>query len=895
MTPRTLILISLLALLPFAAQGQNGKEATADTPAAARTATAQDSLLVYLRHAMLFSQATPPEKVYLHLDNTGYFKGERIWMKAYVTQAQANRAGVATYVPSRISRVLYVELLNPTGDVVARRTLAVKNGEAEGDILLDSILGTGFYELRAFTRYMRNWGDGQEFSRVIPIFRKPEREGDYSQPTIDRVSYRHRLPNMRSDATEGNSAGTEREGKGDLVIRFFPEGGDLVVGLPSRVAYTVGSTDSGEIERGVTEFTPTSTAPQPFTYTDRQGRQRQVDLPAAQAEGCVMRLDALDPDSVTMRLDCSAAMQGRLLAYALLHNGTIVQCDTFTAQPRQTRAFPRLDLPAGVNQLTVFDSQGRIRAERLFFICPTAGLNLDTVAVEANVSALTPCCPVELTLHTSPNASLSFSAIDVATLTGGKQGNIATWMLLASDLKGYIDNPEYYFEADDEAHRRAADLLMMVQGWRRYDWQLLEGVRRFPRPLQPIEDGLYLFGQLQPSLSGWKKKNPVSNVDLTAILYNQAGNHLRGACTTDSVGNYAFRLPDINGEWHMEIQTRIDDKLKSYTVTIDRHFSPAARFLHPEESQMVEKNEPNLFRLPTQVAQRQDNSGYDDPLRGQTRFQIGDHHYVTATVKIKGRRHYWTDYSGGWYNEKSARSAAAIYYDCDAASDVYADKGEVQPTVYRWLEQKNELFLHGDLIMDDPDTFMGGYTANPGDTATSASWNRHYDGPSYKGRPIVWILNNKYAGATSVPRGLSGGTYIMSANLDRLPTYLDEVKSIYISEDASRLKHYAKWSDIEGLSPAIIYLYTHPTYSTSSNKGLRRTYFQGYNEPSTFEMEDYSLLPPMDDFRRTIYWQPSLHADADGRATVSFYNNSSARQLLLSIEGLTPEGVPVAK
>ena len=111
-----------------------------------------DSVLTYVKHAMLFNESMPQEKVYLHFDNTGYFKGERIWFKAYLRRAD-------TGAPSNISKVLYVELLNPSGDVIQKRKLKVENGEAQGDILLDSILGTGFYEVRAFTRYMMNFGD----------------------------------------------------------------------------------------------------------------------------------------------------------------------------------------------------------------------------------------------------------------------------------------------------------------------------------------------------------------------------------------------------------------------------------------------------------------------------------------------------------------------------------------------------------------------------------------------------------------------------------------------------------------------------------------------------------------------------------------------------------------
>jgi len=113
--------------------------------------SAGQRVLGYIRSSMRFGRFYPQEKVYLHLDNTGYFKGETIWFKAYVFRSDTESV-------TDLSHVLYVELLNPSGDIVARRELAIEGGEAHGDITVDSIMVTGFYELRAYTRYMTNWG-----------------------------------------------------------------------------------------------------------------------------------------------------------------------------------------------------------------------------------------------------------------------------------------------------------------------------------------------------------------------------------------------------------------------------------------------------------------------------------------------------------------------------------------------------------------------------------------------------------------------------------------------------------------------------------------------------------------------------------------------------------------
>ena len=84
--------------------------------------------------------------------------------------------------------------------------------------------------------------------------------------------------------------------------------------------------------------------------------------------------------------------------------------------------------------------------------------------------------------------------------------------------------------------------------------------------------------------------------------------------------------------------------------------------------------------------------------------------------------------------------------------------------------------------------------------------------------------------------------------------------------------------------------YTHKRFTTESQKGLRRTYFQGFNKPSAFQMEDYSVVPPMADYRRTIYWAPDVRTDASGKAKVEFYNNSTCREMYISAEGMSDDG-----
>ena len=170
-----------------------------------------------------FNKSFPQEKVYLHLDNTGYFMGEKIWFKAYVVRDDVQKL-------SDLSGVLYVELVNPSGDVVQTRKLEVKEGTADGCINLEGLLNSGFYEIRAYTRYMTNWGNTGIFSRVLPILNKPEKDGDWSSQTMDMFSYKKRLPDNREKEEEMSKL---------MNVAFYPEGGHLISRLRNRVAFAV--------------------------------------------------------------------------------------------------------------------------------------------------------------------------------------------------------------------------------------------------------------------------------------------------------------------------------------------------------------------------------------------------------------------------------------------------------------------------------------------------------------------------------------------------------------------------------------------------------------------------------------------------------------------------------
>ncbi len=812
-------------------------------------------ILSYLQKAMNFNKVVPQEKVYLHFDNMGYFENETLWFKAYVTRTDNGH-------PSDLSKVLYVELLNPTGDVLQTLKYPIDSlGMSHGEMKLDTILGSGLYEVRAYTRYMTNWGTNAVFSRVIPVFKTPKQEGDYSDLTIVPISYHHRLPNRREPMDTlylqavGEGIYTDDLNK-TISVNFYPEGGDLIVGKRCRVAMlavddnghpyesegfvmngagdVLASVKTDSLGRGLFELVP-DTGKLTFQMRNlKKKEKRQVQffaLPQAKTEGCTLSLDAVS-EQMLATLQCTDGICGNMLGYVLMHNGNIVRCDTIKAVPLLEIEMDRQAMPEGVNQLTVFDSWGRIMAERLFFICPKPN-KADSIQVTTLTQRLKPCGKVEMELRTRPNANLSFSAMDAQTMTNGKQGNMKTWMLLSSEVRGYIHNVDYYFEADDKEHRESADLLMLTQGWRRYDWRLMSERYTF-RKAQPIEDQFYLYGQLKE----YRKRNPVPNVKLYVSLYNEKGQSLLGNAVTDSLGNYAFKMPFMDGEWKMFIyttrETKGGEKRKTYYVGIDRQFSPVPRYLTPLETEILHPLKPNAFvRNPFAESEEEDEF-----------IPITEKNHVLNNVTVKAKRRYFTNDDWRYKNEAYGKIYASLYYNADRELDNILDRGEPVPKTSDFISRK---------LGTELDKY--GYEAR----------NKR------KGRNIAFVVDNNEGGGYS--------------------DWLNYIKSIYIVFNERISPTLGMWEIIE--SPEhniIVYLYTHRIFSSESDKGLRRTYFQGFNQASTFKTEDYNVIPPMADFRRTIWWQPDITTDAQGKAKVEFFNNSTCEEMYISVEGMTSDG-----
>lgn len=416
-----------------------------------------------------FGTGLPQEKAYLHIDNTCYFVGDTIWYKAYVTRSDKGWL-------TDLSKIMYVELLTPDGYLVERQQLKMEDGTAHGAFTLTDSLYAGYYELRAYTRWMLNFGRYEHphskytedmfynkqmakdffrdydklYSRVFPVFDHPKKAGRYAKDMTLRPMRRYYKA---------------RKGKPEIDLRFYPEGGHLIEGTDGHVAFEINDEEGQHLDtelsiidsdgkevartrtlnRGRGVFTLTDMKPDE-KYKARlhyQGYDYEVKLPEVEKEGYALHVERKDSvlrmiiqgtteskEELGIQIQCNGVSNAfRKLSPADMRKDTV---DIFWAS-----------LPTGVNQITVFNGEGRIYADRLFFV-NHHDYDQPLINIEGIKQEYTPFELIELRmkLFRHHDADVSLAIRDHATdETTYDNGTMLTEMLLASEIKGFVENP----------------------------------------------------------------------------------------------------------------------------------------------------------------------------------------------------------------------------------------------------------------------------------------------------------------------------------------------------------------------------------------------------------------------------------------------------------------------
>lgn len=624
---------------------------------------AQSPLDTLVMRAIMVNQLFPQEKVYLHFDNTSYYLGETMWFKAYVV-------GTADHTLRPQSKVLYVELVAPEGYIVETKKYKLNDkGCCSGEFDLRESILSGYYTVRAYTRYMLNWGDEAIFTRTFPV---------YDAVSGGHYEIKDMLDRRRSPLLAKNKQQAEKR---KYSLDFYPEGGHLVEGMPCVMAYELLRHDGKPMTDSITIFEDKRlllrTAPEHngkgtfhltprkgvqyraevrYVETNEQGRiKEQIDqfaLPVVESEGVVITvreeadsfiLDIRNNIGEDIPLGCAVFNKGRMQLY-----------EPFSSEmTHKTIILHRDSLPEGVCRLVVFANHDTPLAERQFFVKHQILHSDDLQYIRLNVTASedvtiktdTPQYHGQLNLTIvredgkplSPDVELSLSVTDKDVCdTIGTGNNLYTHMLLGSELKGYIPDASRYFDVKNANCARELDLVMLTHGWTSYDWTALSN--RYFDLHHPIEKGIVINGELlEFSYSKSKRhqyeKAPTSYTPLTfrpMVLSMQEDSVLQEyEFTTDVDGCFRIYTEDFYGNRIVSLapEQKASKQLRPIVI-IDKHFSPKSqpeqylRFRFTDEQQIEILKVGNLdYLLPDlEIVDNRRRNRYHLPPISEVRF-----------------------------------------------------------------------------------------------------------------------------------------------------------------------------------------------------------------------------------------------------------------------------------
>lgn len=116
------------------------------------------------------------EKVYLHTDKPYYYPGETVWLKGYMNYAEPS-------LRDSLSKVLYLELISPDRRIVLSKILQIRDGLSAGELVIADTLMPGNYFLRAYTNWMRNFGDENFYLKPLAILNLADKVTPSDQQT----------------------------------------------------------------------------------------------------------------------------------------------------------------------------------------------------------------------------------------------------------------------------------------------------------------------------------------------------------------------------------------------------------------------------------------------------------------------------------------------------------------------------------------------------------------------------------------------------------------------------------------------------------------------------------------------------------------------------------------
>jgi hypothetical protein len=452
------------------------------------SAVAQRQLDTIVRSFDVYRVQHLQEKLFVHTDKDFYTAGEIIWFKVYATDAHDNK-------PLDLSKLCYVELLDATHKPVLQAKIALIDAMGNGSFQLPYSVNTGTFILRAYTSWMKNEDEAYFFRKNISIVNTQRNTG---WPETDPVKYD---------------------------VQFFPEGGNLMRGVPNKMAFRIVNSHGESVAATVSVFnaankpvqqaatfrfgmghiliTPEAGEAYHAVIQTSDGKTINKQLPTVQLSGIGMHLTELDSNRLSLLVE---SRQAGLVFTLLVHTRNLVKLalsrELFNG--RTEIVIDKKDLGEGISHFTIFNSAKQPVCERLYFIQPKK------MALLANTDGTTYQDRKKVTIRIDAKnaqqlpqqANLSMAVYRLDSLQQFESSDILSYLWLESDLRGHIESPAFYFTTTGKELEEAADNLVLTQGWQRFRWADVFQPALPPPAYLPETEGHLMNGKIVNKYTG---------------------------------------------------------------------------------------------------------------------------------------------------------------------------------------------------------------------------------------------------------------------------------------------------------------------------------------------------------------------------------------------------------
>ena len=762
----------------------------------------------------VYAEQSPKEKIHVHFDKTIYNKEETIWYKIYILDDQGL---------TKLSKNVYMEWFDQAGKLIRQHVAPLFQSTAKGSFDLPADYTGSVIRMKVYTRWSLNDDPAFGYERDIVI---------NNNETI-----------VKPSKTENNT-----------LVNVFPEGGELITGLNSQVAFKatdkfgkpvnikgllvnqLGKTlDTIKVRHdgmGSFRLLPKAGESYSLKWIDPSGNTGIIAIPVNPKEGITLSVTT-NNEFANVKVERTSNIPDNFKRLNLLvHMNQVVLFKVslnIADKPLLAANIPIEGLNTGILQFSLFSSDWLPMAERIVFVNNREhefGAKLIPQLVTLTKKGKN---VFDIFVADTTVTNMSVAVTDASLESSQANHTIYSDLLLSSELKGKIHNPGYYLSSDADSVTANLDLVMLTNGWRKFNWEKLKASIA-PEIKYPVETDIT---RISGKVYGLKTVS-ANDLMLNLIIQNK-----------DSSKNFIFQPVTKEGLFQSENMFIFD------TARIFYNFN-----------QNQKLNEITQVQFDNGLLKA---SGKQLELKDENMLNLWNDSVSLAKMNA------FLQMQEDWKKRSSYKTLQEVVIKSKAKSNAQA------------LDERysSGLFSGGDAqvfdFLNDP-AALGGI-----------------DIISYlQGRVAGLIINRSGASTSMSWRGATPDLY-----LDQMQVGADFIQSINVN-DIAMVKVFRPpfFGSMGGGSGGAIAIYTKKGGdfkgdNSKSSKSMQSALLVGYTRFKEFFNPQYENPAESTDtdIRTTLYWNPYVITNKKSpRFKVQFYNNDISKKLQIVLEGVNADG-----